>query len=187
MAAMIFDPRSYQYEAIDALYSHWNGEGSNPLVVMATGTGKSLVIAWLIRDILQRWPDVRILVTQHVQELIKQNVEHLLALWPEAPFGINAAALGRRDWNDQIIFAQVQSICRTPEKLGKRHIMIVDEAHMIPRYETSMYRRVIGIVKPSDVTGFMATEYRPDSGLLTDGENAIFDKIVFNSLLSGQC
>jgi DNA repair protein RadD len=180
MAAITFDLWPFQSEAIEALYRHWNGEGCNPLVVAATGTGKSLMIAWLIRDILQRWPDVRILVAQHVQELINQNIEHLLALWPQAPYGINAAALGRRDWDDQIIFAQVQSICRTPEKLGKRHIMIVDEAHMIPRHETSMYRRVIDVVAPSDVTGFTATEYRLDSGLLTDGENAIFDKVVFN-------
>jgi DNA repair protein RadD len=180
MAAVTFELYAYQRDAIDALYAHWNGEGSNPLVVAATGTGKSLIIAWLVWDILQHWPDVRILVTQHVQELITQNVEHLLALWPKAPFGINAAALGRRDWDDPMIFAQVQSICRTPEKLGKRHIMIVDEAHMIPRHETSMYRQVIAVVKPNDVTGFTATEYRLDSGLLTEGESAIFDKIVFN-------
>jgi hypothetical protein len=43
MAAITFELWPFQCEAINALYSHWNGEGCNPLVVAATGTGKSLM------------------------------------------------------------------------------------------------------------------------------------------------
>ena len=41
----------------------------------------------------------------HVLELIEQDVEHLLALWPDAPIGINSAGIGQREWDAPIIFA----------------------------------------------------------------------------------
>jgi DNA repair protein RadD len=96
----VFTLRPYQAQALTALESYWAAGGGNPLIAMATATGKSLIIAWLIRDVLQRYPDLRILVLTHVQELLGQNLKHLLALWPDAPVGVNCAALGRRDWGD---------------------------------------------------------------------------------------
>jgi DNA repair protein RadD len=70
----------YQRQALDALDAYWQNGGGHPLVAMATATGKSLVIAWLIRDLMQQCPDLRILALTHVQELIKQNVDHVLAV-----------------------------------------------------------------------------------------------------------
>src|SRR5947209_3756845 len=113
----MFELRPYQREAIEALENHWRLGQGNPLIALATATGKSLVIAWHIRDILHRYP-ARILVLVHVQELVAQNVEHLLAVWPDAPVGVNCAALGRRDWDNPVIFASIQSVFRDPEKLG---------------------------------------------------------------------
>jgi DNA repair protein RadD len=84
----MFALRPYQRQALDALDAHWRAGGGHPLISMATATGKSLVIAWLIRDLMQRYPDLRILALTDVQELIKQNVDHVLALWPDAPLGI---------------------------------------------------------------------------------------------------
>src|SRR6516162_4911142 len=101
----MFQLRPYQREALDALEAYWQNGGGHPLVAMATATGKSLVIAWLIRDLMQRVPDLRILALTHVRELITQNAEHVLALWPDAPLGINCAALGRRDTDHPILFA----------------------------------------------------------------------------------
>jgi DNA repair protein RadD len=88
----------------------------NPLLSLAMATGKSLLIGWLVRDAIEKYPDVRILCLVHVQELIEQNVKHLHALWPDAPLGINCAALGRRDWHQQIIFASIQSVFRSPAR-----------------------------------------------------------------------
>jgi DNA repair protein RadD len=96
----VFELRPYQHQALDALDAYWTREGSgNPLLSLATATGKSLLIAWLIRDAINKYPHVNVLMLVHVQELIAQNVKHLLALWPDAPLGINCAALGRRDWD----------------------------------------------------------------------------------------
>jgi DNA repair protein RadD len=37
--------RPYQEAAIRALFEYWRAGGGNPLIDMATGTGKSLVIS----------------------------------------------------------------------------------------------------------------------------------------------
>ena len=87
----MFELRPYQQEAHAALEKYWSRGGGNPLVAMATATGKSVIIAHLIRDVSQRYPALRVLVVTHTLELVEQDVEHLLALWPDAPIGINSA------------------------------------------------------------------------------------------------
>src|SRR5262249_40291569 len=88
----MFELRTYQQAALTALEDYWRDGGGNPLGVMATATGKSVVIAHLIRDISRRYPTLRVLVVTHVLELIEQDLIPLRALWPEAPIGKTAPA-----------------------------------------------------------------------------------------------
>ena len=112
-------------------------------MAMATATGKSVVIAHLIRDISRRYPTLRVLVVTHVLELIRQDIEHLLALWPDAPVGINSAGIGQREWDAPIIFAGVQSVWRDAARLGPRHLVLIDEAHLVPHDGDGMYRSLL--------------------------------------------
>ncbi len=95
--------RNYQSEAIDAVFDYWQEEAGNPLVDLATGCGKSLVMASLIQRLVEGWPDMRVMVVTHVAELIEQNYLELLGVWPFAPAGIYSAGLGRRDARSQIV------------------------------------------------------------------------------------
>jgi DNA repair protein RadD len=182
----MFELRPYQREALAALENYWSQGGGNPLVTMATATGKSVVIARLIRDISRRYPTLRVLVVTHVLELIRQDIEPLLALWPDAPVGINSAGIGQREWDAPIVFAGVQSIWRNAARLGSRHLVLVDEAHLVPHDGDGMYRSLIAelraLVPPGDmrVAGFSATPFRLDSGRLDEGEGKIFDDVVFD-------
>jgi DNA repair protein RadD len=182
----MFELRPYQQEALAALEKFWSRGGGNPLVVMATATGKSVVIAHLIRDISRRYPTLRVLVVTHALELIRQDIEPLLALWPDAPVGINSAGIGQREWDAPIVFAGVQSIWRNAARLGSRHLVLVDEAHLVPHDGDGMYRSLIAelraLVPPGDmrVAGFSATPFRLDSGRLDEGEGKIFDAVVFD-------
>jgi len=88
--------RPYQQSAIAAIYSYFEDKKGNPLVVIPTAGGKSLVMASFIDGVLKAWPDQRILVVTHVRELIAQNHAEMLGLWPDAPAGIYSAGLGRR-------------------------------------------------------------------------------------------
>ena len=182
----MFELRPYQREALAAVENYWSQGGGNPLATMATATGKSVVIAHLIRDISRRYPTLRVLVVTHVLELIRQDLEPLLALWPDAPVGINSAGIGQREWDAPIVFAGVQSVWRSAAQLGPRHLVLIDEAHLVPHDGDGMYRsllaelRALAPVDDMRVAGFSATPFRLDSGRLDEGEGKIFDDVVFD-------
>jgi len=175
--------RQYQEEALRALFVFWRNGGGNPLIAMATGLGKSVVIAFLVKQLLADHPKMRVLITAPNRELIDQDIKELLLIWPDAPIGINCDGLGQRDTDAQILFALVNSIYRNPQAIGHRDLIIVDEAHFIKHSEQGMYRSTIealrGLVSDLRVIGLTATPYRLDSGHLCEGESRIFDSIVY--------
>ena len=177
------DLRPYQQAALAALDAYWEAGGGHPLCALATATGKSVLIGKLITDIAARFPALRVLVLVHVRELLEQNLDHLLELWPNAPYGINSAGLRQRDWDAPIMLASIQSVWRNPQRLGHRDLILIDEAHLCPHEGDGMYRSLIDALRKLEpamrVCGFTATPYRLDSGQLDEGDGKIFDAIVF--------
>jgi DNA repair protein RadD len=119
-----------------------------------------------------------------VKELIQQNFLALLRAWPEAPAGIYSAGLSRRDIRAQVLFAGIQSIHRHARQVQRCDLVLIDEAHLLGRSDSSMYRSFLkelneingGLLK---VVGFTATPYRLDSGLLHEGKDRLFTDIAF--------
>jgi DNA repair protein RadD len=181
---MTLSLRPYQRAAIDALYGYFAEHTGNPLVVMPTGTGKSVVIAGFIREAIENYQDTRVLVLTHVKELIQQNFLALMRAWPEAPAGIYSAGLSRRDIRAQILFAGIQSIHRHAYKVQRCDLVLIDEAHLLGRGDSGMYRSFLaqlnevnaGLLK---VVGFTATPYRLDSGMLHEGKDRLFTDIAY--------
>lgn len=175
--------RPYQQDAINAVFDFWGSGGGNPLVEMATGTGKSVVIADLARQVCQ-YPSLRVLMLVHVRELVEQNYLALRRVWPDAPAGIYSAGLGRRDAHHRITFASIQSVYKKAAMLGPRQVVFVDEAHLIPLAGGGMYRELLIRLRDMDpemrVVGFTATPYRLDSGRLDQGDGALFDETVYS-------
>ncbi len=179
--------REYQRAAIDALDHHWDQGGGPGLVVLPTGAGKALVIAALIREWLARAPDARICVLTHVRELVVQNHGELLAYWPGAPAGIFSAGIGRREADAQIVFGSIQSVRDRAELFGSIDLIVIDEAHLVPRSGETGYGRFLAAARRKNpglkVAGFTATPYRLDSGRLDEGEGRVFEKIVTEALV----
>lgn len=177
--------RPYQQEALAAIYRYFETNSGNPLIVLPTGTGKSVVLAAFIADALKGWPDTRILVVTHVKELIAQNYTEMIALWPDAPAGIYSAGLRKRDLHAQILFAGIQSIHRRAYDIQACDLVLIDEAHLIPRASGAMYRRFLGTLRRINphlkIVGLTATPYRLDSGALHEGEDALFDAIAYEA------
>ena len=175
--------RPYQQAAIASIYNYFEKESGNPLVVIPTAGGKSLVMAAFIEGVLKAWPDQRVLVVTHVRELIAQNHAEMLGLWPEAPAGIYSAGLGRRDARARILFAGIQSIHRRAYDVQQCDLVLIDEAHLIPGASDTMYRRFIDTLARLNpqlkVIGFTATPYRLDSGMLHEGKGALFTDIAY--------
>jgi len=177
--------RPYQRAAIDGITSYFEHMHGNPLVVMPTGTGKSVVIAGFVREAFEGWPDTRILMLTHVKELIAQNFAALIRSWPEAPAGIYSAGLNKRDIGAQILFAGIQSIAKKAYHVQRCDLVLIDEAHLIGRGDAGMYRKFLSdlhqINPQLKVIGFTATPYRMDSGMLHHGEGRIFTDIAYEA------
>jgi DNA repair protein RadD len=158
------------------------------LVDLATGTGKSLVIAEVIRRLVAEYPAIRVLSLVHVKELVRGNAEELRRHAPHISCGINSAGLNQRDRHQQVLFAGVQSVSHLSNQLGSRDLLIIDEAHLLPKSGIGRYHTLIeGLrrVNPDmRVLGMTATPYRLDSGRLDEGDGKIFDQVVYTYSIS---
>ena len=177
--------RPYQQAAITAIYGYFQTHTGNPLVVIPTAGGKSLVMASFIEGVLKAWPDQRILIVTHVRELIAQNHAEMIGIWPDAPSGIYSAGLGKREAQARILFAGIQSIHRRAGEIGHTDLVLIDEAHLIPGKSSTMYRRFLDALKAINpalkVIGLTATPFRLDCGMLHEGQNALFTDIAYEA------
>lgn len=161
--------RPYQTAAVDAVVNYFNaGHAGHPLIVMPTGTGKSLVIAALIQRILADYPTTRVLMLTHVKELISQNLDKLLRVWPDAPVGVYSAGLKQSDTDAPILFCGIQSVHNKAKALASEtrpvELVFIDEAHRVPLAQEGTYRKFIADLTAMNpylrLIGLTATPYR---------------------------
>lgn len=182
----MFENRDYQDKAIENIDEAMIKGARNPLVVAPTGSGKSVIIAGHARKAIEAWPDTRILVLTHVKELIAQNEQAILRLWPDAPTGVYSAGLKRREARAQILFCGIQSVYNKVDQLQWADLIYVDEAHMIPKKATTRYGQFLSAIRAINphcrVVGFTATPYRLDSGPLVGKpeDGCLFDAICYD-------
>lgn len=192
----MFAERPYQREARIAVYEAWrSGEVRNPLVEIGTAGGKSVIIANMMQECVQAFPDTRIVMVTHVKELVKQNYlrlkgdekEGIAGIWEDAPAGIYSAGLKRKELHAPILFAGIQSIYKKAYDIQGCDIMIIDEAHLVPHHGEGQYRQFIDeclACKPyMKIVGFTASPFRLSSGMLTEpfrGTAPLFDSIVYS-------
>src|SRR5690606_29731809 len=94
---MSYSLRYYQEEAILSIYNYFESNTGNPILALPTGTGKSIIIAEFLRSVFAYFPGQRVLMLTHVKELIQQNFDKLVSIWPMAPVGIYSAGIGRKE------------------------------------------------------------------------------------------
>jgi DNA repair protein RadD len=171
----IIIPYDCQREGATALMA----SDGHPLAVYATGTGKSVVIAEVCRRL-----DTSTLTLVPTRELCEQNEKAMLAVWPESGVGILCAGLKRREYGARNLIATIHSVYSLHKQskldlIGARALMIVDEAHLVPAGEVGMYRAIIKALAPDKVMGLTATPWRLEDGRLDEGDDRLFDRIVY--------
>lgn len=179
---MRLTPRDYQGYAIDKPFEYFAENDGNPLILMPTGTGKSVVVAGICERALAGWPATRIIMMTETKELVAQNYAKLKQLWPEAPVGIYCDGLDRKQHHYPLTFGTIGSLIGVAELFGFIDFVIVDEAHGISENDDTMYRKFLTVlmkVNPKlKVIGLTATGYRMKQGMLTQGENPVFSDII---------
>lgn len=197
--------RPYQQQAVARVVAHFRQSDDPAVVVLPTGSGKSLVIAELAR--LARG---RVLVLAHVRELVAQNHARYEAYGFRAD--IFSAGLNRRESQRQVVFGSVQSVINSLSAFdgGDFTLLVIDECHRVAPFAThdakgdgtkgrqapTSYQRVIEhlrSVRPDlKVLGLTATPYRLGEGfiyhrhyhgMVRGPENAFFRDCVFEQPL----
>lgn len=175
--------RWYQREASNATWDMlFPYTGINPVATLPTGAGKSHVLAdWSYRTVERKG---RALILAHQKELLTQNARKIEALLPRGMVGIYSAGLKRRELENPVIVAGIQSIHKRAHELGEIHLVAVDEAHRVSDDEGSMYRTFLGdlrrICPKVRITGTTATPYRTGSGPLC-GPDKLFHKVAYSA------
>lgn len=173
--------RDYQQRAHDMTLDWLSVNDGNVCVELATGSGKSLVIAHFCQWALQNYPETQILILSHVKEILEQNANKIKALWPNAPMGIFSAGMRRKQLGEPITLAGIQSVRNRAQEIGHIDLILVDECDLIGHKDEGGYRTLINelrVINPQlRVIGYTATPYRLGHGLITD-KPAIFDEII---------
>lgn len=183
--------RDYQQEAVYSVFRYFDaekGKAGNPLILLPTGTGKSLVIAGFLKLLYEWFPNQRVMMLTHVKELIAQNYDKLMKVWPEAPAGIYSAGLGRKDVYNLITFGGIASVAKHAAKFGKVDLIFVDEAHLISPRDATMYKKFFAALREVNpylkIIGLTATPYRLGYGSIVKEDpedDALFDKVTFDA------
>ena len=151
--------------------------------VVHHNTGKSLVLAQIAKDTVEKW-NGRVLILAHVKELLEQNADKIRNLCPELKIGIYSAGLKSRDTTEQVIVAGIQSVYNKACELDAFDLVVVDEAHAISSEGDGMYRTFLAdmkIINPHvRVIGLTATPFRLKGGLICKPEN-ILNEICYEA------
>ena len=161
---MVYQLRPYQQEAVEKTLTHFRKSNSSAVIVLPTGSGKSLVIAELAR--LAR---KKILVVTHVKELVEQNHEKYESFGLKA--NIYSAGLKQKSLTQQVTFASVQSLGNNLNALDEEYsLIIIDECHRVSGDENTQYQKLISHIRINNsalkVLGLTATPYRLGMGFI---------------------
>lgn len=159
--------RPYQEDVKTSVYDHLRTRDDNPCAVVPTAGGKTPIMASICKDAVGLWGG-RVLILAHVKELLEQTADKLKVVCPEIGFGIYSAGLKRRDTQNPVIVASIQSVYKKACELDAFNLIMVDEAHLIPLEGDGMYRQFLAdakVINPElRIVGFTATPYRLKTG-----------------------
>lgn len=142
-----------------------------------------MVIAKLAQDAVERFAG-RVLVVAHRKELLEQNADKIRRLIPTRKVGIFSAGLRRWDAESEIVCAGIQSCYKKATAFGARHLVLIDEVHLVPSNGEGMYRTFLDDLRAANprlrMVGLTATPFRTGEGSLC-GEDRLFQRVAYNA------
>ena len=171
------DLRPYQSEAVAAILGQWDAGVKSTLLVLPTGTGKTIVFSKVVEERVRRGGNVLILA--HREELLRQAGDKLAASTGLASALEKAESSAADAW-ENVTVGSVQTLQGEARlaRFAPDHYdtIVVDEAH---HAVSPSYRRVLDHFPGARVLGVTATADRGDRRSL--GE--VFDTIAYEYTL----
>ena len=170
--------RPYQQQARERIHAEWENGHTRTLLVLPTGTGKTIVFASVAAD--QVRAGHRVLILAHRGELLEQAADKLQRSTGLVSAVEKADATCLNTWF-RVVVGSVQTLQRTARLERFSHdyfgTIIIDEAH---HAITDGYRRILDYFGSAKVLGVTATPDRGDMRNL--GE--VFDSLAFEYKLT---
>lgn len=169
--------RDYQEYAVTQAVKGMRLEG-NDLLCLATGAGKSIIIAEIANRLNQD-----ICIFQPNKEIGFQNISKLKQFVPEWEIGVFSATMGSKKVR-KYTFATIGSVYQRPELFAHFGLFIIDEAHLVNmKNEDSMFTtfikhvnrlRQIESLPAVKIIGLTATPYRNMTGYHTSESGQLY-------------
>ena len=170
--------RPYQQQARERIHAEWENGHTRTLLVLPTGTGKTIVFASVAADQVRAGD--RVLILAHRGELLEQAADKLQRSTGLVSAVEKADATCLNTWF-RVVVGSVQTLQRTARLERFPHdyfgTIIIDEAH---HAITDGYRRILDYFGSARVLGVTATPDRGDMRNL--GE--VFDSLAFEYKLT---
>lgn len=170
--------RPYQQQARDRIHAVWDAGHTRTLLVLPTGTGKTIVFASVAADQVRAGD--RVLILAHRGELLEQAADKLQRSTGLVSAVEKAESTCLDSWF-RVVVGSVQTLQRTArlERFPQDYFgtIIIDEAH---HAITDGYRRILDYFSGAKVLGVTATPDRGDMRNL--GE--VFDSLAFEYKLT---
>ena len=170
--------RPYQQQARDAIHAEWENGHTRTLLVLPTGTGKTIVFASVAADQVRAGD--RVLILAHRGELLEQAADKLQRSTGLVSAVEKAESTCLDSWF-RVVVGSVQTLQHTArlERFPQDYFgtIIIDEAH---HAITDGYRRILDYFSGAKVLGVTATPDRGDMRNL--GE--VFDSLAFEYKLT---
>lgn len=170
--------RPYQQQAREHIHAEWENGHTRTLLVLPTGTGKTIVFASVAADQVRAGD--RVLILAHRGELLEQAADKLQRSTGLVSAVEKAESTCLDSWF-RVVVGSVQTLQRTArlERFPQDYFgtIIIDEAH---HAITDGYRRILDYFSGAKVLGVTATPDRGDMRNL--GE--VFDSLAFEYKLT---
>ena len=170
--------RPYQQQARDRIHAEWDAGHTRTLLVLPTGTGKTIVFASVAADQVRAGD--RVLILAHRGELLEQAADKLQRSTGLVSAVEKAESTCLDSWF-RVVVGSVQTLQLTTrlERFPQDYFgtIIIDEAH---HAITDGYRRILDYFSGAKVLGVTATPDRGDMRNL--GE--VFDSLAFEYKLT---
>lgn len=170
--------RPYQQQARERIHAEWENGHARTLLVLPTGTGKTIVFVSVAADQVRAGD--RVLILAHRGELLEQAADKLQRSTGLVSAVEKADATCLNTWF-RVVVGSVQTLQRTArlERFPRDYFgtIIIDEAH---HAITDGYRRILDYFGDAKVLGVTATPDRGDMRNL--GE--VFDSLAFEYKLT---
>lgn len=163
--------RPYQLDALAQLRARWR---QRPILCLATGAGKTVVAAEIVRGAVERGR--RALILAHTRQIVSQTA----ARFRDHGLAVGVLMADEHPGDAPVIVASVQTLIR--REFPAASVVIIDEAH---HATSESYRRIIEHYSDAAIIGLTATPQRLDGqGLGEVGFGAIIEPVTYEQLFA---